>query len=56
MKLVVGLWGVQNDLKKAVDRIGCNAIVVAKLADAQEQICLLSRPQVPLAEVTSIPS
>jgi methylmalonyl-CoA mutase cobalamin-binding subunit len=44
MKLVVGLWGVQNDLKKAEDRIGCNAIVVAKLADAQEQICLLSQP------------
>ena len=56
MKLVVGLWGVQNDLKKAEDRIGCNAVVVAKLADAQEQIRLLSQPQVPIAEATLIPS
>ena len=56
MKLVVGLWGVQNDLKKAEDRIGCNAIVVGKLADAQEQICLPSPPQVPISEATLIPS
>ena len=49
-KLVVGLWDVQGDLSKARERIGLDAIVVAKLADAQEQIRLLSQPQVPLAE------
>ena len=49
MKLVVGLWDAQGDLSKARERIGCNAIVVAKLADAQEQIRLLSQPTLPLA-------
>jgi methylmalonyl-CoA mutase cobalamin-binding subunit len=56
MKLVVGLWGGQNDLKKLRDRIGFNAIVVAKLADAQEQMCKISLPHAPLPEATSIQS
>ena len=54
MKLIVGLWDVQSDLNKARERIGLNAIVVAKLADAQEQVRLVSQPCLPLAEVTSI--
>ena len=41
VKLVVGLWDVQGDLNKARERIGCGAIVVATMADAQEQIRLL---------------
>jgi predicted PurR-regulated permease PerM/methylmalonyl-CoA mutase cobalamin-binding subunit len=53
MTLMVGLWGVQNDLKKSQERIGFNAIVVAKMADAQEQISLLPQPHVPLAAATS---
>lgn len=36
--LVVGLWDAQGDLTKAQERIGCGAIVVASLADAQAQI------------------
>ena len=51
MKLVVGLWDVKGDLNKARERIDFNAIVVAKLADAQEQIRLLSQPPIPLAEL-----
>jgi predicted PurR-regulated permease PerM/methylmalonyl-CoA mutase cobalamin-binding subunit len=54
MKLVVGLWNVQGDLSKARERIGLDAIVVATLADSQEQIRLLSQPPLPLAVVTSI--
>jgi predicted PurR-regulated permease PerM/methanogenic corrinoid protein MtbC1 len=42
IKLIVGLWDTQSDLNKAAERIGHNAIIVAKLADAQEQIRLLS--------------
>jgi hypothetical protein len=38
MKLVVGLWDAPGDLNKASERIGCGAIVVATLADAQKQI------------------
>ena len=41
VKLVVGLWDLHGDLNKARDRIGCDAIVVTTLADAQEQIRLL---------------
>ena len=48
VKLVVGLWDAQGDLNKAKERIGCGAIVVATLADAQEQIRLLNPP--PLAD------
>ncbi len=43
--LVVGLWDTQADLSKAKERIGCNAIVVSSLADAQEQIRLLTLPR-----------
>jgi len=56
MKLVVGLWGVQSDLNKAQERIGFNAILVAKLTDAQERIRLLSQPPLPLADASSIRS
>jgi hypothetical protein len=45
VKLVVGLWDAQGDLNKARERIGCGAIVVATLADAQEQIRLLIPPR-----------
>ncbi|MBI2477568.1 MAG: AI-2E family transporter [Planctomycetia bacterium] len=37
-KLVVGLWDAQGDLDKTRERIGCDAIVVATLAAAQEFI------------------
>jgi predicted PurR-regulated permease PerM len=47
VKLVVGLWDAQGDLSKAKARIGCGAIVVATLADAQEQIRLLTQPRSP---------
>ncbi len=52
LKLVAGLWDFGGDLNKAIERIGCDAIVVTTLAEAQEQIRLLvssSRPnnQVP---------
>jgi hypothetical protein len=50
VKLVVGLWDVQGDLNKAKERIGCSAIVVATLADAQEQIRLLIPKQLPPTE------
>jgi hypothetical protein len=45
--LVVGLWDAQGDLNKAKERIGCGAIVVITLADAQEQVRLLSEPRSP---------
>ena len=41
VQLVVGLWDAQGDLNKVRERIGCGAIVVATMADAQEQIRLL---------------
>jgi hypothetical protein len=47
LKLVVGLWDTQGDLTKARERIGSGALVVATLAEAQEQIRLLSQPLVP---------
>jgi len=50
MKLVVGLWDAQGDLTKAKERIGCGAIVVTTLADAQEQIRLLNPPRLPRSE------
>ena len=50
VKLVVGLWDAQGDLNKAKERIGCGAIVVATLADAQEQIRLLMPSPLPQAE------
>ena len=41
VKLVVGLWDVQGDLSKPSERIGCDATVVATMADAQEEVRLL---------------
>jgi hypothetical protein len=41
VKLIVGMWDAQGDLNKAKERIGCGAIVVTTLADAQEQIALI---------------
>jgi hypothetical protein len=46
-KLIVGLWDAQGDLHKTGERIGCDAIVVATLAAAQEQIRTLIQPGVP---------
>ena len=50
VKLVVGLWDTQGDLNKAKERIGCGAIVVATLADAQEQIRHLLQQLLPQTE------
>jgi hypothetical protein len=50
VKLVVGLWDMQNDLNKAKERIGCGAIVVSTLVDAQEQIRLLVQELMPQVE------
>lgn len=44
VQLIVGLWDSQADLTKARERIGCGAIVVATLAEAQEQVRLLIQP------------
>jgi hypothetical protein len=45
--LVVGLWDAQVDLSKAKERIGCGAIVVTTLAEAQQQVHLLIQPLLP---------
>jgi predicted PurR-regulated permease PerM len=50
VNLVVGLWDTQGDLNKAKERIGSGAIVVASLADAQEQIGRLVQPSVTRSE------
>jgi hypothetical protein len=50
VKLVVGLWDTQGELSKAKERIGCGAIVVTTLADAQEQISLLIESNEPPSE------
>jgi predicted PurR-regulated permease PerM len=55
VKLVVGLWDAQGDLTKAKERIGCGAIVVATLTDAQEQIRLLTQPRLPRSEKQAQP-
>jgi hypothetical protein len=47
VKLVAGLWNVQSDLDKAKQRIGCDAVVVATLAAAQEHARLMSPPRSP---------
>jgi predicted PurR-regulated permease PerM len=47
VKLVVGLWDAKVDLYKASERIVCDAIVVATLAAAQEQIGTLIQSNVP---------
>ncbi len=38
VKLMVGLWDTPGDLEKATERIGRHAVVVATMAEAQEQI------------------
>lgn len=55
LNLVVGLWGAESDLEKARVRIGCNAVVVATLADAQEQIHRLIEPCLPQPETEALP-
>jgi hypothetical protein len=52
-KLIVGLWDAHGDLHKARERIGCDAIVVATLTAAQEQIGTPTRPNVPYAQTPS---
>lgn len=42
LKLVVGLWDAQGDLRKAEDRIGCGATIVTTMADAEEHIRLMT--------------
>jgi len=53
VKLVVGLWDAHGDLAKAKERIGCDAIVVATLAEAQEQIRPLTLPRGPRSKKQS---
>ena len=55
VNLVVGLWDTQGDLTKARERIGCDAIVVATMADAQEQIRLLIHPRLPPSKTQAEP-
>jgi predicted PurR-regulated permease PerM len=57
MNLVVGLWNAPGDLNKAKERIGHGATthVVATLADAQEQIRMLSQPLLPRSEKQALP-
>jgi hypothetical protein len=55
VKLVVGLWDMQGDMDKAKERIGCGAIVVSTLADAQEQIRLLIQELLPKIEQQTPP-
>jgi predicted PurR-regulated permease PerM len=50
VKLLVGLWDAQCDLNKARARIGSGAIIVATLADAQEQIRVLCPPRLKPSE------
>lgn len=55
VKLVVGLWDLQGDLTKAQQRIGCSAIVVATMADAQEQIRLMMEQPAPPTKQQTLP-
>jgi hypothetical protein len=55
VNLVVGLWDAQGDLNKARERIGCGAIVVATLADAQVQFNLLTQTRLPRSEKQAQP-
>ena len=56
VKLVAGLWDFGGDLNKAIERIGCDAIVVTTLAEAQEQVRLLVSSGQPETRVTSNPA
>jgi hypothetical protein len=55
VKLVVGLWDAQGDLDKVRDRIGCGAIVVATMAEAQQQIRLIIQQLLPQTEKPAPP-
>jgi predicted PurR-regulated permease PerM len=55
VKLVVGLWDAQGELNRARERIGCGAIVVATLADAQEQVRLLLQQRLPRSQSQAQP-
>jgi hypothetical protein len=56
VQLVVGLWNAQGDLDKARQRIGCDAVVVATLAGAQEQAHLMSQPRSLTSAATGEPA
>lgn len=53
VKLVAGLWDFGGDLNKASERIGCDAILVTTLAEAQEQVRLLVSSSGPKTQVPS---
>ena len=55
VNLVVGLWHAPGDLNKTRERIGCDAIVVATLAAAQEQIGTLILPHLPQPDARAQP-
>lgn len=42
--VIVALYLAKADLTKARERIGCGAVVVSTLAEAQEQVRLLIQP------------
>jgi hypothetical protein len=45
VRLLVGLWDAQGELSKSKARIGCDATVVATMANALKQLDLLTTPQ-----------
>lgn len=55
VRLVAGLWDTQGDLTKSSERIGCDAIVVASLTAAQEQISALIVPHLPRPDTQTQP-
>jgi hypothetical protein len=55
VKLVVGLWDATGDLTKAKERIGCGAIVVSTLVDAQAQMRPVTPQPVPRSEKLAHP-
>jgi predicted PurR-regulated permease PerM len=44
VRLLVGLWDAQGELSKSKARIGCDATVVATMANALKQLDLLTAP------------
>lgn len=56
LKLIVGLWGLQGDLTKASERIGCGAMIVGSLADAQAQFRVLTHHPLPMTEQLAPPA
>ncbi|MEO8494318.1 MAG: AI-2E family transporter [Planctomycetota bacterium] len=55
VNLVVGLWDAQCDLNKSRERIGCDAVVVATLTAAQEQISTRIVPHLPRPDTQAQP-